>query len=42
MMAGHSFDKVASDMGDTPKVIQRYYGHFHPDYLRDAARSLEG
>lgn len=34
--------QVARFLGDTEEMIEKVYGQHSPDYLRDAARSLEG
>lgn len=34
--------KVARFLGDSEEMIEKVYGHHSPDYLRDAAKSLEG
>lgn len=41
LQAGHSFAKVASYLGDTEEIIRRHYGQFSPDWLQDAAKSLD-
>ena len=39
---GIQLEKVARYLGATKDMIERVYGHHAPDYLRDAARALEG
>ena len=34
--------QVARFLGDTEEMIEKVYGQHSPEYLRDAARSLEG
>ncbi len=41
LQAGASFAQVAAFLGDTEEVIRKHYGHFSPDWLRSAARSLD-
>ena len=39
---GIQLEKVARYLGATKDMIEKVYGHHAPDYLRDAARALEG
>ena len=42
VQSGIPLEKVARYLGDTKEMIEKVYGHHSPDYLRDAARALEG
>ncbi len=39
---GVQLEKVARYLGATKDMIEKVYGHHSPDYLRDAAKALEG
>lgn len=36
-----TFEEVARFLGTTVAMIERVYGHHHPDFLRGAAKALE-
>lgn len=42
IMAGIPVKQVADYVGDTAAMIEKVYGHFAPDYLKDAAQALAG
>ena len=40
MQAGHSIWDVAAYFGMSPQMVERVYGHHHPDYLRSVAAGM--
>ena len=42
MQAGIPAWHVAGMAGMTTEMVEKTYGHHHPDYLRDAAEALSG
>lgn len=42
VMAGVELEEVARFLGDTKDMVQRVYGHHSPEYLKRAAKALEG
>jgi integrase len=42
VMAGVPLKQVAAMLGDSEAMVEKVYGRFSPDWLRDAARALEG
>lgn len=42
VQGGISFDLVASFLGNSSAMVEKVYGHMHPDHLRAAAEALSG
>lgn len=42
MMGRVPVEEIAKMLGDTVEMIEKVYGRFSPDYLREAARALAG
>lgn len=42
VQSGMPMAKVARYIGDTEAMVEKVYGHHAPDFLRDAAKALEG